>query len=245
MPVIPLIALSYGADDWSGQMWTMWRWSSHQRWGRLLGRWTSTWSRAAAGACRPPCSTSSARRSPRAASPSAIACRRAGSWRPSSASTRQTVTTVYGRLVAEGFLEGRAGGGTFVATTARPTTTAPVASVLRPAVPLHPATAPQAPSAGGFDLRIGRTDPSLFPLVEWRQCVVAALQQVPESYGDPAGLMEAAAPWPTGSAARGASRHRPSTWSSPPAPSRPSTSCPGSCSDPATTSRSRSRATPR
>ncbi|MGH9233034.1 MAG: GntR family transcriptional regulator, partial [Acidimicrobiales bacterium] len=32
--------------------------------------------------------------------------------------SRHTVTTVYGRLVAEGYLEGRAGGGTFVAPTA-------------------------------------------------------------------------------------------------------------------------------
>lgn len=103
--------------------------------------------------------------------------------------SRQTVTTVYGRLVAEGYLEGRAGGGTFVAATAGPTPTMPVASVLRPAVPLHRETPPPPPAAGAFDLRIGRTDPSLFPLVEWRQCVVGALQQVPESYGDPAGLL--------------------------------------------------------
>src|SRR6187200_2851134 len=33
--------------------------------------------------------------------------------------SRHTVTTVYGRLVAEGFLEGRAGGGTVVAEVAR------------------------------------------------------------------------------------------------------------------------------
>jgi GntR family transcriptional regulator/MocR family aminotransferase len=105
--------------------------------------------------------------------------------------SRQTVTTVYGRLVAEGYLEGRAGGGTFVCGTAVPETAAPVASVLRPAIPLrrNPPAQP-APAPGGFDLRIGRTDPALFPLVEWRQCVTAALQQAPESYGDPAGLIE-------------------------------------------------------
>jgi GntR family transcriptional regulator/MocR family aminotransferase len=105
--------------------------------------------------------------------------------------SRQTVTTVYGRLVAEGYLEGRAGGGTFVSGTAVPGTAAPVASVLRPVVPLRRETPPPPPPAeGGFDLRIGRMEPGLFPLVEWRQCVTAALQQPPDSYGDPAGNLE-------------------------------------------------------
>jgi GntR family transcriptional regulator/MocR family aminotransferase len=104
--------------------------------------------------------------------------------------SRQTVTTVYGRLVAEGYLEGRAGGGTFVCGTAVPQSAPPVVSVLRPVTPLRRSTPPQPPIAGGFDLRIGRTDPALFPLVEWRQCVTAALQQSPESYGDPAGLID-------------------------------------------------------
>ena len=104
--------------------------------------------------------------------------------------SRQTVTTVYGRLVAEGYLEGRAGGGTFVCGTAVPGPSTPLPSVLRPAVPMHRATPPQPPVPGGFDLRIGRADERLFPLVEWRQCVTAALQQPPPSYGDPAGLIE-------------------------------------------------------
>ena len=104
--------------------------------------------------------------------------------------SRQTVTTVYGRLVAEGYLEGRAGGGTYVCGTAVPHGAAPVASVLRPVVPMRRRTPPQAPADGGFDLRIGRTDPALFPLVEWRQCVTAVLAQPPESYGDPAGMLD-------------------------------------------------------
>ena len=104
--------------------------------------------------------------------------------------SRQTVTTVYGRLVAEGYLEGRAGGGTFVCGTAVPQGAAPVASVLRPVVPMRRRPPAQAPVDGGFDLRIGRTDPALFPLVEWRQCVTAVLQQPPESYGDPAGMLD-------------------------------------------------------
>ena len=89
------------------------------------------------------------------------------------------MTTVYGRLVAEGYLEGRAGGGTFVGATAGPATTVPVTSVLRPALPLRRDAPQPAPPEGAYDLRIGRTDPSLFPLVEWRQCVTAALQQLP------------------------------------------------------------------
>jgi GntR family transcriptional regulator/MocR family aminotransferase len=104
--------------------------------------------------------------------------------------SRQTVTTVYGRLVAEGWLEGRAGGGTFVCGTAVPKAAPIPVSALRPAVPLRRETSPPVPVRGGFDLRIGRTDPSLYPLVEWRQCVTAALQQPPDSYGDPAGVLD-------------------------------------------------------
>ena len=104
--------------------------------------------------------------------------------------SRQTITTVYGRLVAEGWLEGRAGGGTYVSgiAVARPAAT-PV-SALRPVEPLRQVPPPAPPVAGGFDLRIGRTDPRLFPLVDWRQCVTAVLQQPPASYGDAAGLID-------------------------------------------------------
>jgi GntR family transcriptional regulator/MocR family aminotransferase len=105
--------------------------------------------------------------------------------------SRQTVTTVYGRLVAEGYLEGRAGGGTYVCGTAVPESAAPVASVLRPVVPMRRETLAQPPApADGWDLRIGRPDPALFPLADWRQCVTATLQQSPDSYGDPAGLID-------------------------------------------------------
>jgi GntR family transcriptional regulator/MocR family aminotransferase len=104
--------------------------------------------------------------------------------------SRQTVTNVYGRLVAEGWLEGRAGGGTFVCGTAVPHAAPAPVSALRPVVPLRREAAPPTPAPGGFDLRIGRTDPTLYPLVEWRQCVTAALQQPPDSYGDPAGLID-------------------------------------------------------
>jgi GntR family transcriptional regulator / MocR family aminotransferase len=102
--------------------------------------------------------------------------------------SRQTITTVYGQLVAVGYLEGRAGGGTFVC----PTTT-PAKARRRPVSPLAPIEAfePDLPApparAGCADLRIGQPDPALFPLTEWRHCIVSSLQQSPANYGDPAG----------------------------------------------------------
>lgn len=105
--------------------------------------------------------------------------------------SRQTITTVYGQLVAEGYLEGRAGGGTLVSHTTTPAlftrrTVSPLAPIeaLDPEVPAPPAR------AGCADLRIGQPDPALFPLPDWRHCVVSALQQSPANYGDPAGSSE-------------------------------------------------------
>jgi len=101
--------------------------------------------------------------------------------------SRQTITTVYGRLVAEGYLEGCAGGGTHVAFTA-----SPARGVGAPA--LVPATEPSGtapPPPGGVDLRIGLPDPHLFPLADWRRCVVAALQLAPAGGSPPpAGHLE-------------------------------------------------------
>lgn len=108
--------------------------------------------------------------------------------------SRHTVTTVYGRLVAEGFLEGRAGGGTYVGEVTRSKSRArrPAAISPRRLVELE-----QAPAVGWrgeqpptFDLRPATPDPRLFPLVAWRRCVTSALQVAPPGYGDPAGLPE-------------------------------------------------------
>ena len=104
--------------------------------------------------------------------------------------SRHTVTTVYGRLVAEGFAEGHAGGGTVVGQVA-PTQRRPV----RPAaiVP-HRVVETDSPLVGPgqepprYDLRPTAPDPRLFPLVPWRQCVTAALQSVPPGYGHHAGM---------------------------------------------------------
>jgi GntR family transcriptional regulator/MocR family aminotransferase len=99
--------------------------------------------------------------------------------------SRHTVTTVYGRLVAEGYLVGRAGGGTYVSYEASPAPVSQHAGVRpRPFAGLQIAP-PPAPD--GVDLRMGRPDPRLFPLAEWRRCVVTALQTAPPGGSPPPG----------------------------------------------------------
>src|SRR5690606_2118719 len=48
----------------------------------------------------------------------------------------------------------------------------------------------EPPPPGGVDLRIGLPDPTLFPLVDWRRCVVTALQTAPTGGAPPAGVPE-------------------------------------------------------
>jgi GntR family transcriptional regulator/MocR family aminotransferase len=104
--------------------------------------------------------------------------------------SRHTVTTVYGRLVAEGFAEGRAGGGTIVGQVARPgrRPTRPAAIVPHRVVESDPPLIAPGDTPPRYDLRPTAPDPRLFPLVTWRQCVTAALQVAPPGYGDHAGL---------------------------------------------------------
>jgi GntR family transcriptional regulator / MocR family aminotransferase len=115
--------------------------------------------------------------------------------------SRHTVTTAYGRLVAEGYAEGRAGGGSVVASAspAPPSAAAP-ASALRP----HPRFAGWSPYfrpppyGCRFDLRPGLPDPALFPAAPWRRLVTAAVASDHAWYGDPAGkirLRRAIAGW--------------------------------------------------
>src|ERR1700743_3015550 len=92
--------------------------------------------------------------------------------------SRHTVTTAYGRLVAEGYAEGRAGGGSVVASAspARPKAEA-AAPALRPS-PRFAGWSPyfRRPSYGyRFDLRPGLSDPALFPAAMWRRRVAAAV----------------------------------------------------------------------
>lgn len=118
--------------------------------------------------------------------------------------SRHTVTTAYGRLAAEGFTQGRAGGGTVVADIP--------ASVPRPVEHLAaitpstrfagwiPEPGPYANGRDRFDLRAGIPDPALFPLQAWRRRLTMATTAVATSAGtgDPAGeigLRRAIARW--------------------------------------------------
>jgi GntR family transcriptional regulator / MocR family aminotransferase len=115
--------------------------------------------------------------------------------------SRHTVTTAYGRLVAEGYAEGRAGGGSVVASPspAAPSRADPAAA-LRPG-PRFAGWSPyfRAPPYGcRFDLRPGLPDPALFPAASWRRQVAAAVTAEHSLYGDPAGtirLRRAVAAW--------------------------------------------------
>jgi GntR family transcriptional regulator / MocR family aminotransferase len=101
---------------------------------------------------------------------------------------RQTITTVYGRLNAEGYTHGRSGGGTFVADqhTLRRSKSPPTLTT-RP----HLTPAPvQTATAIRFDLRSGTPDLSLFPVRAWHRAMNAVAHQPPAGYGHPAGLPE-------------------------------------------------------
>jgi GntR family transcriptional regulator/MocR family aminotransferase len=109
---------------------------------------------------------------------------------------RSTVTTVYARLVGEGYAEGRVGDGTFVADHHAPATrrprTAAAPSAVRIPRPAPSAGQPLVAPDGGWraDLRTGRPDPALFPTTEWRRCATSTLDRPPPGYGDYAGLPE-------------------------------------------------------
>ena len=104
--------------------------------------------------------------------------------------SRHTVTTVYGRLVAEGYAEGRAGGGSVVASASPvPPKGASPAAALRPS-PRFAGWSPYfrpPPYGCRFDLRPGLPDPALFPAAQWRRQVSAAVAAEQSLYGDPAG----------------------------------------------------------
>jgi GntR family transcriptional regulator/MocR family aminotransferase len=108
--------------------------------------------------------------------------------------SRNTVTTVYGRLAAEGYIEGRAGAGSYVSagvsagtpSDQRPAALEPVARATSSAVQWFLGGLDETPPT--FDLRTGRPDRALCPLVEWRRCMTTAMQVAPGGYGNPAGL---------------------------------------------------------
>ncbi|MGD0241598.1 MAG: PLP-dependent aminotransferase family protein [Streptosporangiaceae bacterium] len=110
--------------------------------------------------------------------------------------SRHSVTTAYGRLVAEGFVCGRAGGGSFVAELPVPgldpgsgRSAAPAAVAPSRRFTGWTATdSPLQPAAVRYDLRAGVPDPRLFPADVWQRKVKAAARPGgPAATGDPAG----------------------------------------------------------
>lgn len=116
---------------------------------------------------------------------------------------RSTVAEAYYRLGAEGYIEGRAGGGSVV--TPIPTTPSGPRVDLTRLVPVPAAAAirPYAENAGSsakYDFRPGSLDPALFPTADWRRSMLRSLDHPAGSYGDPAGspvLRDALAHWVT------------------------------------------------
>lgn len=115
---------------------------------------------------------------------------------------RNTVTTAYVRLAAEGFLETRVGAGSFVAPTlgAGPMEAGPRSEAQVPLAPraiwtaLAPAwprrALPHAVPAPRYDFRVGMPDPRLFPYATWRRLLSREVREGSPSalgYGDPAG----------------------------------------------------------
>lgn len=92
--------------------------------------------------------------------------------------SRYTVTTAYERLAAEGFISGRAGGGSIVAEVPvlpPPSARRRAAIRPRPGIGERPAEPrPWAAAGGRFDLRPGIPDPGLFPADVWRRRLAAA-----------------------------------------------------------------------
>ncbi len=115
---------------------------------------------------------------------------------------RSTVAEAYYRLGAEGYITGRAGGGSVVS----PVPVSPPDGPRRTRAHLVPVPAAAAVRPYGerpvapvvYDFRPGTLDPALFPTADWRRSMLRALDHPAGSYGDPAGspaLRAALAHW--------------------------------------------------
>ncbi|MEV4802773.1 PLP-dependent aminotransferase family protein [Nonomuraea sp. NPDC049421] len=101
--------------------------------------------------------------------------------------SRNTVALAYDRLVADGFLVGRAGAGTFVSAEPVRGRAAPK-GVVRPRTVWQDLPLPPAPSpAARYDFRVGVPDARLFPMETWRRLVARELRVSAAGYADPAG----------------------------------------------------------
>jgi GntR family transcriptional regulator/MocR family aminotransferase len=114
---------------------------------------------------------------------------------------RQTVVLAYERLAAEGYVRGRTGSGTYVATdlpdqAPAPAATPPVAAVALSArgarLAAVPATANARDPALGLLLAGGLPAPDLFPIKSWARCASRVLKPLSgelSSYPPPQGLL--------------------------------------------------------
>ena len=106
--------------------------------------------------------------------------------------SRNTVTNAYQRLMAEGFIAGHAGAGTFVTSEgARTSRRAPSRSALRPRA-IWNALVPSDADAfdAEYDFQVGVPDVRLFPWDEWRRQLARQLRPARRGTGgymDPAG----------------------------------------------------------
>ncbi|MFI7641573.1 PLP-dependent aminotransferase family protein [Nonomuraea sp. NPDC049400] len=100
--------------------------------------------------------------------------------------SRNTVAVAYDRLVADGFLVGRAGAGTFVSAEPVRGRAAPK-GVVRPRAFWREVEAPKAMQGARYDFRVGVPDPRLFPMETWRRLVARELRVSAAAYNRPSG----------------------------------------------------------
>jgi GntR family transcriptional regulator/MocR family aminotransferase len=103
--------------------------------------------------------------------------------------SRNTVTAAYERLIAEGYLIGRGGAGTFVNAmpAASPDMPKPSSGPLAPRAvwPLMPVP-PDYSEAPEFDFRVGAPDTRLFPYAAWRRLLSSQFRPSAVGTGMPA-----------------------------------------------------------
>ncbi|SDL51537.1 GntR family transcriptional regulator / MocR family aminotransferase [Nonomuraea maritima] len=100
--------------------------------------------------------------------------------------SRNTVALAYDRLVADGFLVGRAGAGTFVSAAPVRGRAAPRGAVL-PRASWNAVETPRDTQTARYDFRVGVPDGRLFPMQTWRRLVSRELRTGAAAYDAPSG----------------------------------------------------------